>query len=267
MHILDQSFILGFYPVGNGRVISVQAFLGGWEFEIRVSISILTICFLSLFRLFSCLSRSHTCRGGSDLFCLFSSASHQLITAIIALSNCLVVPGLHVVNMSLSDKLIQQSVSLLVTYLVLNRYQSILEIHNRIFKLHGTLCHVCLLPSCLYKFLLSFYFGFRDIFRRRFHVLDDLSLSFLQFSQVLILLLSNHCLQLLQVVSLWSKLISIEMVVSAHFIIVWIMSPICFGKSSSGLLSLVEALLKLFIQVKNRESKIIPEFRIASERV
>ena len=117
------------------------------------------------------------------------------------------------VNVCLGDELIQQSVSLLVVNLVLNGDERVLEVHDSILKLHGAFWHVCLLPSCLDKFLLSLYFGFGDVLCRRLHILDDLGLSFLELGKVLVFLLSDHCLQLLQVIALRGKLISVEVVV------------------------------------------------------
>lgn len=83
------------------------------------------------------------------------------------------------VNVGLSDELIQQSVSLLVANLVLNGDERILEVHDSILKLHGTFWHICLMPSRLHKFLLSLDFGLGNVLCRRLHILDDLSLSFL----------------------------------------------------------------------------------------
>ena len=60
---------------------------------------------------------------------------------------------------------------------------------------------------------MSLYFGFGDVLCRRLHILDDLGLSFLELGKVLVFLLSDHCLQLLQVIALWGKLVSIEVVV------------------------------------------------------
>ena len=55
-----------------------------------------------------------------------------MVTAFVAFRDCFVIPSLHVVDVGLSDELIQQSVSLLVVNLVLNGDQRILEVHDRI---------------------------------------------------------------------------------------------------------------------------------------
>lgn len=86
-----------------------------------------------------------------------------MITAFIAFSDSFVVPCLHVVNVSLSDELIEQGVSLLIAHFILNRYESVLEVHDSILQLHGAFWHVCLLPGSLNELLLPLNLRLRDV--------------------------------------------------------------------------------------------------------
>ena len=107
-------------------------------------------------------------------------------------------------DMSLGNELIKQRVPLFVSNLVLNRHKRVLQVHDSVLELHGAFGHVCLLPSCLYKFLLSLYLSLRDVFCGRLHVFNDLGLGLLEFRKVIVFLFSNHGLQFLQIVALRS---------------------------------------------------------------
>ena len=154
-------------------------------------------------------------------------------------------------NVSLGDELVEQGVSLLIAHFILNRHESVLEVHDSILQLHGAFWHVCLLPGSLNELLLPLNLRLRDVLCLWLHIFDDVGLGLLQFSQVLILLLRDHSLQLLQVVALWSKLISIQVAIGASFLIVCTLCTIRLSKSSPCLLSVVKTLLHLLVQVKN----------------
>ena len=77
----------------------------------------------------------------------------------------------------------------------------------------------------------------------------------MELGQVIVLLLGDHRLQLLKIVTLWGKLIPIQVIKAAFLLVegvrVGIVRPVGLHESSPSLLALVQALLKLLIEVEH----------------